>query len=141
MTTSLVRYHHPWGLFRDIDRIFAETTATVGGRWTPNVDVFDDGTDVMVRADVAGSDPADIDVTVEDGVLTIKGSRTFDTEDRTQGFHRREIATGSFVRSVRLPAGVDADAVTAASKDGIIEITVPRKPEVLPRKVSVEVQR
>lgn len=130
----------PFALFRDFESAFEP--APVGETaWHPRVDVLDEDEALLVRAEVPGVDPESIDVTVEDGVLTVSGSRSFETEETKGGFRRKEIFEGSFRRSVRLPKSADADAITATSKDGILEIAVPKKAEVLPRKVTVDVQR
>lgn len=141
--TNLVRFD-PWGMMRDLDRLFEE-----GGRrgfaesaWMPRLDVFEKGANLVIRAEVPGVDADDIEVTVEAGTLTITGSRSFEKDEEIEGgFHRKEIFEGRFKRTVLLPEGTDADAVAATTKDGILEVTVPKKPEVLPRKVTVDVQR
>jgi HSP20 family protein len=140
--TSLVRFD-PWGMMRDLDRLFEEGARRIGDSpWMPRVDVFEKGSNLVVRAEVPGVDPEHIDVTVESGTLTITGSRSFEKDEEIEGgFHRKEIFEGRFKRTVLLPEGTDADAVTAATKDGILEISVPKRPEVLPHKVSVDVQR
>jgi HSP20 family protein len=107
----------------------------------PRVDVLDRDNDLVVRTEVPGVDPDSIDVTVEGGTLTIKGERSFETEENKDSYHRKEIFQGSFERTILLPEGIDAEAVKATSKDGILEISIPKQPEVLPRKVTVEVQR
>ncbi len=141
--SNLVRFD-PWGMMRDIDRLFAE-----GGRrqfgesaWLPRVDVFERDANLVVRAEVPGIDADAIDVTVEAGTLTITGTRGFEKDEEIEGgFHRKEIFEGRFKRTVLLPEGTDADAVTAVTKDGILEVLIPKKAEVLPRKVTVDVQR
>jgi HSP20 family protein len=107
----------------------------------PRVDVLDRDDALLVRTEIPGVDPESIDVTVESGTLTIKGSRSFENEEETENYHRKEIFEGSFERTILLPKGTDAEAVTAVSKDGILEISIPKRPEVLPRKITVEIQR
>jgi len=136
---NLVRFD-PFSVMRDFDRLF-EATGEPQNRWMPRVDVFDKDNDLVVRTEVAGVDPESIEVTVEGGALTIKGGRSFETEENAESYHRKEIFEGTFERTILLPEGVDPEAITAASKDGILEISVPKRPEVLPRKVTVEVQR
>ena len=137
---NLVRFD-PFSVMRDFDRLFGEGVERSGSRWMPRVDVLDQDEALLVRTEVPGVDPESIDVTVEGGTLTIKGSRSFSAEESEDSYHRKEIYEGSFERTLLLPEGVDPEAVTAASKDGILEITIPKQPEVLPRKVTVEVQR
>lgn len=125
---------------RDFDRLF-EAADKPFNRWMPRVDVLDRDDALLVRTEIPGVDPESIDVTVESGTLTIKGSRSFENEENTENYHRKEIFEGSFERTILLPEGVNAEAVTAASRDGILEISIPKRPEVLPRKITVEVQR
>ena len=134
---QLVRFD-PFATMREFDRLFEGRPAN---RWMPRIDVYDQENDLMVRTEVPGVDPESIEVTVEGGTLTIKGGRTFETEETKANYHRKEIFEGSFERSILLPDGVDPETVTATSKDGILEISIPKRPEILPRKVSVEIQR
>ena len=130
----------PWGMLRDLDRLFVDAPERTARSWMPRIDVFSKENTLVVRAEVPGVDPDDIDVTVEGDALTITGSRTFETSEELEaGYHRRELATGDFTRTVLLPDGVDAEAITAASKNGVLEISVPKRPEVLPRKVTVDI--
>jgi HSP20 family protein len=138
---NLVRFD-PFGVVRDIDRLFEDMGRPVAtGNWLPRVDVFERDANLVVRAEVPGIDSETLDVTVEGGTLTLTGSRSFEDEKVQGEFHRKEIFDGAFKRTVLLPEGVDADAITAISKDGILEVVIPKRPEVLPRKVTVEVQR
>ena len=134
---QLVRFD-PFSAMREFDRLFEGRPAT---RWMPRVDVYDRESDLMVRTEVAGISPDDIEITVEGNNLTIKGARTFEGEENKDNYHRKEIFEGSFERTILLPEGTDPEAVSATSKDGILEISVPKKPEILPHKVSVEIQR
>ncbi len=107
----------------------------------PRVDVFEKGDALAIRAELPGVDPSDVEVTVEGGTLTVTGTRSFETEEAGNGYRRKEIFEGDFKRTLVLPEGADQDAIAANSRDGILEIVVPMKPEVLPRKVTVDVQR
>ena len=136
---DLVRFD-PFSVVRDFDRLF-ETGDRPFNRWMPRVDVLDKDDALLVRTEIPGVDPESLVVTVESGTLTIKGTRSFQNEETSENYHRKEIFEGSFERTILLPDGADAGAVTAASKDGILEISIPKRPEVLPRKITVEVQR
>ncbi len=136
---NLVRFD-PFTAMRDFDRLF-EQSGQPANRWMPRVDVLDQDKDLVIRTEVPGIDPESIDVTVEGGTLTIKGARSFDVEETERNYHRKEIFEGSFERTILLPEGINPEAVTAASKNGILEISIPKRPEVLPRKVAVEIQR
>lgn len=128
----------PFAMLRDLDRLL-EAPRPGAVRWMPRIDVFDRDKDLVVRVEVPGVNPDDIEVTVEDRTLTIAGTRAFTEADTTEGFHRREIFTGQFRRTLVLPEGLEASAVAAKAEHGILEVTVPRRPEVLPRKVKVEI--
>jgi len=123
-------------LMRDLDRMLA------GGHhrtaWTPRLDVFDRGEDLVVRIELPGIDPDDVDVTLEDRTLTISGTRSLETASEDTVVHRREILGGGFRRTLVLPEGLDPEAISATMDRGILEITLARRPEVLPRKVKIE---
>lgn len=133
---QLVRFD-PFSTMREFDRLFEGRPTN---RWMPRVDVFDRDNELAVRTEVPGVDPASIEITVEGGTLTIKGARNFATEETKPNYHRKEIFEGSFERTILLPEGIDPEAVSATSKDGILEVSIPKRPEILPRKVEVEIQ-
>ena len=130
----------PTSLFRDFDRVFETGFRPfhVSEAWLPSVDVFDRDEQLVIRAELPGIAADDIDITVESGALVISGTRATETTEDDGAFHRREIFRGEFRRSLLLPEGLDLEAITATSKDGILEIAIPRSPEVLPKKIKVE---
>lgn len=134
---QLVRFD-PFSAMREFDRLLEGRPSN---EWMPRVDVFERENDLIIRTEVAGVSPDDIDLTIEGNALTIKGGRKLVNEENKDNFHRKEIFEGSFERTILLPEGVDPDAVTATTKNGILEVSVPKRPEVLPRKVAIEVQR
>jgi HSP20 family protein len=136
MITDLMPFD-PFSMLRDLDRIMDRTPSAA--RWLPRIDVFDRDTALVVRVELAGVNADDVDVTVEDRTLTISGHRSFEQTEDGEGFHRREIFAGDFARTLVLPDGLDAGEITAKAENGILEVTVPRRPEVLPRKVKVDV--
>lgn len=133
---DLVRFD-PLAMFRDLDRLIDRSTSV--GAWAPRIDIVDRDDTLVIRADVAGIDPADIEVTVEDKALTISGARSLDPTDDKPSYRRREIPTGQFTRTLVLPEGLNTDEISASAANGVLEIAVPRSPEVLPRKVKVDV--
>ncbi len=142
---AIVRFD-PFASLRDLDRWFEDRWTDIPltrseGTWSPRVDVYDENGALVVRAEIPGVDPEDVDVTVEGGTLTISGSRRFETETDEKGFHRKEIFEGSFCRKIVLPEGTDPEAVKAQAKDGILEVSVPKRPEVLPHKVTVAIEK
>lgn len=127
---------------RDMDRIFtrmgspagAETVGSVA--WMPKIDVKSKGDDIVVRAELPGIDPTDVDIEVTDNVLTISGERRFEEEKEDEGWLIRESSYGSFERSMVLPDGVTADDIKADYTDGILEIHVPKALEAAKPKTT-----
>ena len=143
---SLVRFE-PWSLFdqlhRDFGRPMPGRLSTLGGDnpvadWIPAVDIVEHTDGFVVRADVPGVDPAAIDVSMDDGVLSVSGERR--TEDRSDvdGVQRYERLSGRFYRRFTLPETADAEGITAKSANGILEISIPKLPEVQARRITVE---
>ncbi len=135
---QLVRWD-PFGMAREFDRALAHSTPRRRS-WAPRIDAYDHEGSLVIRVEAPGVAADDLDITVENGTLTISGTREFDHEVSESGYHRKEIFHGSFTRSLFLPDSADADDVNATSKDGIVEITIPTRVEALPKKVTVAVQ-
>ena len=134
---DLVRFG-PFSLLSEMDRFF-EHGANAAPTWAPRIDAFDRGTELVIRVELPGVKPEDVDVTFEDRTLTISGTRQFDETGEQGGYHRREIFTGEFKRTLVLPEGLNAEEIHAQAENGILRVTIPRRPEVLPRKVKVGV--
>jgi HSP20 family protein len=115
-----------------------------GGRgqsyWAPQMEVFQRGNEMVVRADLPGISPDDVQIDVEDGVLTISGERRNTNEDRQEGFYRSERSYGTFARSIALPEGVDEDQVNARYEHGVLEVTVPLPQQQRQRGRRVQIQ-
>ena len=130
-----IERHRPW--FPDVfDSLFS-----AGSESRMRLEQYEDDGTLVIRAEMPGVDPAeDIDVSVHDGVLTIRAEREERTEDKGEGVYRTEFHYGSFSRSVPLPRGVDEDDVTADYTDGILEVRVPRaaEPAEGARKITVK---
>ncbi len=106
--------------------------------WLPAVDVFDTKDAVVLKAELAGMDPDDIEIEVEDNVLTIKGERKFEEKVDDERYYRVERRYGSFSRSIALPQGVKADDIQATYEDGVLEVRVPKAEEEKPKKIAVK---
>ena len=91
----------------------------------------------VLTADIPGVDPADIEITMEQGVLTLKGERTLETQEEDKGYKRVERAHGAFYRRFSLPDTADPEQITASGKNGVLEITIPKKEQEKPRRISV----
>ena len=128
-----------WDPFREMTQVQNQLNRLVdqvwGGRqesWLPAVDVFDTQEAVVLKAELAGMDPDEIEIEVEDNVLTIKGKRKFEEQVEDERYYRVERRFGSFQRSLALPQGVKADEIGAAYDDGILTVTVPKAEETKP---------
>ena len=94
--------------------------------WAPQVELFERGNNLVVRADLPGLSRDDVDVEIEDDALIIRGERHNDFEDQGEGYYRSERSYGSFYRAIPLPEGVDAHSCNATFKDGVLEVTLPK---------------
>ncbi len=144
-----------WDPVREIDtlqgemnRLFASffdtpTTRNGGGggarRWIPAMDLVETGEHFVLKADLPGMTEADVKIEIEKNVLTVSGERRTELEDKHEGYYRLERSTGAFARSLTLPEGVDADAVSAAFEDGVLEVRIPKPAQAQPRRVQIAV--
>jgi HSP20 family protein len=104
----------------------------------PRVDVVDRGTEVVVRAEVPGVDKKDLDVTVTEDAVTIKGATRHEEKEQKGDYYRREISAASFARTVPLPADVDGTQAKAEFKDGVLELVIPKHPAPTRHSIKVE---
>lgn len=105
--------------------------------WTPRVDVEETDKEILVKADLPGVDPKNVEISIENGVLTIRGERREEKEDKKKNYHRLERFAGSFYRAVPLPPAADADNVTATSANGVVTVAIPKRAEAMPKKITV----
>jgi HSP20 family protein len=106
-------------------------------RWMPAMDLVESGDHFVLRADLPGIREEDVKIEVEDGTLTVSGERKAEHESKEDGYYRVERAFGSFSRSLTLPKGVDADAVSASFDRGVLEIRIPKPEESKPRRIEI----
>ncbi|MFQ5548479.1 MAG: Hsp20/alpha crystallin family protein [Woeseia sp.] len=142
-----LRRYEPWSIFDLFERDLipfagcrpalshANDTAA---DWVPAVDIVEEEDRFVLRADVPGVDPADIEVSMDAGVLRLAGERQRETSDESEGLKRVERISGRFYRRFTLPDTADADGVSAKSSNGILEVTIPKQPEVQARRITVE---
>ena len=140
-----------WDPFRDwmtlrerMNKLFDESftgreeeKGLVAGAWSPSVDIHETDKELVLTAEVPGVDEDDLEVNVEGNTLSIRGKREFEKETKEEDFHRIERSYGSFYRSFTLPTNVDQDKIEANFDDGLLRITMPKKPELKPKKVNV----
>ena len=110
------------------------------GEWAPSVDIAETDNEVVVTAELPGVKQDDVDITITDDVLTLKGEKKEEKEVKEKNYHRIERSYGSFQRSVSLPAGVQADKAKATYKDGVLHITVPKAEEAKPKQIKINVE-
>ncbi len=108
--------------------------------WVPAVDVLEKDGSLVLSAELPGIQEKDIDLKLEGSVLTLKGERKMEKDDKKTNYHRVETFYGSFCRSFTLPDSVDTEKIKAEFKNGILTITIPHKPEIQPREIPVSVQ-
>jgi HSP20 family protein len=150
---ALMRFE-PWSLLRQIQnelnnpdllesyfrgRLQDDNSHVVTSRWRPAVDIFEETDRFVILADLPGVDPKDIEVTMERGVLTIKGERKLEKDTTEQeGYRRVERAYGTFHRRFSLPDSADPDRIQANSRNGVLEIRLPKLQKVQPKKITVQ---
>jgi len=143
-----------WEPFRNListqdqfNRLFNETfsrffTGADGGEakpWSPAVDIYENDHNLVLKAELPGIDPNDVEIRVEDEVLYLKGQRKFEKDVKEKNYHRIERAYGSFQRTFTLPSFVDANQVAADYKNGILTLTMPKREEAKPKTIKIQV--
>ena len=121
--------------FDDLPRWSDAPTTT--SAWAPNVDIFENEGELLVKAELPGVDPKDVELNVENNVLTISGERKLEFEDKKENYHRVERAYGSFSRSFSLPRLIDEDKIAADYKDGVLTVHVPKHEKAKPRQIAI----
>lgn len=131
---TIVRYE-PWSLVDRLTRQF-ETARTVA--WIPSVDVHEEEQRYVVRADLPGVSPDDIEITAEAGVLTIKGERKNESKQPEGNYQRVERVAGNFVRRFTLPEAAQTDSIKATHVNGVLELSIPKQVKPEARRIKVE---
>jgi HSP20 family protein len=106
--------------------------------WEPRVDIEETEKELYVKADLPGVDPKDVEVTVAEGALVIKGEKKEEKEEKSKNFHRVERFVGQFYREIVLPTGVDCEKIVATNSKGVLTVTIPKKPNALPKKIAIK---
>ncbi len=139
-----------WTPFRDLvtrekmNRIFEDTFTSQGeekdmaaSNWTPSVDIHENESELVLSAEVPGIEDKDIEIEIENNTLSIKGERKIEKETKEENYHRIERSYGSFYRSFTLPTNVNQDNIKAEYDNGVLRISLPKKPELKSKKVKV----
>lgn len=146
-----------WEPFRDLvglqermNRLFDESFRgfhgteedwALGGSWAPVVDIYEHEGNIVLKAELPGVDPKDVDIRVENNVLTLRGERKLDSEVERESYHRVERSYGAFTRSFTLPNVLDTDKIKAEYKDGVLRVTLPKREEAKPKQISISVSK
>jgi HSP20 family protein len=130
---TLIRWEPSTRLFASL---FDTPTADYR-KWVPAVDVVENEDHYLLKADLPGLSEDDVSIEVEDRVLRLSGQRKAEHETKQEGYYRLERATGTFSRSLRLPAGLDATAIEATFDNGVLEVRIPKPEEAKPHRVSI----
>jgi len=140
----------PFGDFermrRDMDRMWdsffegGTLRGEEGREWLPSLDVAETKNEIVVKAEVPGLEPKDIDISLSDGLLTIKGENRQEREEKEENYHLVERSYGSFIRSIRLPNEVRSDKINASYKNGVLKVVLPKSEEAKKKEVKIKVQ-
>ena len=144
----------PWRPFRELERMRREMDRLWDsffeerpqrkieelGEWGPSLDLSETKNDLIVKADVPGIDPKDIDISLNKDVLTIKGEKKRETEEKGENYHFIERSYGAFARSIRLPRDVQTDKINASYKDGVLRVTLPKSEEAKKKEIRIKVE-
>ncbi|PKM13221.1 MAG: heat-shock protein Hsp20 [Gammaproteobacteria bacterium HGW-Gammaproteobacteria-3] len=139
---AITRYE-PWGLLtqlqKELDRAYEGSGegSIATAEWAPTVDIKEEKDKFVLHADIPGVKPEDIDVSMENGVLTIKGEKNTEAKTEKENYKRIERTYGSFYRRFSLPDSANAEAISAKSRHGVLEITIPKQEAVQPKKIAV----
>ncbi len=116
-----------------------EESAVVTADWTPSVDIKEEDKQFVLLADIPGVDPKDIEVNMENGMLTIKGERKTEATEEKEDYKRVERVYGSFYRRFSLPETADAEKISATASNGVLKVTIPKVEKVQPKRINVNV--
>jgi HSP20 family protein len=144
-----------WESFRDLlttqrefNRLLREAFSPVFGEtevstrsWAPPVDIYETEDAIVLKAELPGIDPKDVEIRVENNTLYLKGERKSEKEVKEQNYHRVERSYGSFARSFSLPSSIDAEKVKAEYKDGLLTLTMPKREEAKPKTIKIDVTK
>ena len=147
---AIVRFEQgvPLTAQNQLERFLREAFSPVSGEgevstriWAPPVDIYENGDNLVLKAELPGINPDDVEIRVEDNTLYLKGERKFEKEVKEQNYHRVERSYGSFARSFSLPNSISAEKVKAEYKDGLLTLTMPKREEAKPKTIKIDVTK
>ena len=124
----------------DVDRLLDDAVRAMRGQsvWAPACNAYEDEQGFWIQAALPGMDRKDIEISVEDGVLSLRGERKEEATEHPRTYFVREVGSGAFSRSFRLPTNVDPNKVTAHYRDGVLTVQLPKREEAKPRRIAIE---
>jgi HSP20 family protein len=140
---AIIRYE-PWSLLSQLQKELERSQETQNGEssvstaeWSPAVDIKEESDKFVLHADIPGVKPEDIEINMESGVLTVKGEKNTEAKTEKEGYKRVERTHGSFYRRFSLPDSANGEAISAKSKHGVLEITIPKREAIKPKRIDV----
>lgn len=142
----------PWRPFRELSTLRDEMdkmwnrffsglpSMEFRGEWAPSLDISETKDNLVVKAEVPGMDPKDINISLANGLLTIKGEKRQEKEEKDENYHVMERSYGSFSRSIQLPREVKSDRIEASYKNGVLRITLPKSEEARRKEIKIKVE-
>lgn len=127
--------------YRGVARTGSEDDWALGGTWAPAVDIYEQGSDIVLKAELPGVDPKNVDVRLENNTLTLRGERRFDNEVKRESYHRIERSYGAFSRSFTLPSVVDQTHIKAEFREGVLRVTMPKREEAKPKQIAINIDK
>jgi len=138
MVLARVQNRNPWSQFhQELDRMLGGSSNVATSDWVPVVDIKEEKDRFVLHADVPGVKREDIDITMEDGILSIRGERLLEEVQEEGEYKRIERAYGSFYRRFSLPDTADAENISARSNEGVLEVVIPKRESVKPRRIEI----
>lgn len=129
----------------EVNRLFASSFSRnegesdlMRGAWSPQVDIFENKDQIVLEAELAGMKPEEVDISIENNILTLHGERKFEKKDEGDNFHRVERSYGSFTRSFTLPPTVSSESANAEFENGVLRLTLAKREEAKPRRIEIK---
>ena len=138
---SIIKWTPLFPEFDDMEDMMHSMLPSVPGKqfgFTPAIDMYEDKDNIIIETQLGGINPDNVDVSIENNILCLKGESEKKSEVDDKNYYRKEIRRGSFYRSISLPSKVDGDNAKAVNEDGILKITIPKAAEVKPKTIKIE---
>jgi len=130
-------FHHGASVFPSIND---DAQPLARYEWAPRIDIKEEDSQYTITADIPGVDPKEIKVTMEDGLLSIKGERKSEKEEKKKNYHRKECVMGLFERSFRMPDTADSSKITAKGKNGVLTVHIAKKAASKPKTIAIQIE-